>query len=301
MTINTNVTAQPAPTDIATRARDIARRLPGQARRQRLDTARLEYGPLYTLAEIHQRVAQTLPQKIGFIRRAVFQPIESYQGLIPDEALIKYDDAARSGLFSAFTVVTPTYFSKKQVDPWIVAQVDGAELDAAQRPRFRSTKAWMRARASGLVLSAAPYASGSAPRPGRRSSATIALVASSPPRGERATSAAQAAAAASSVGAATTRFTRPRRSASLAWTMRPVSSKSRAWAPPTTSRSRAIPYAGLKPSVTSGSPKRARSDAMRRSWATASIKPPPSAWPSMAASVTCGSVAKRAINAAWRR
>jgi len=130
MTINTTAKTQFAPSDIATRARDIARRLPGQARRQHLDTARLEYGPLYTLAEIHQRVAQTLPQKLGFIRRAVFQPIESYQGLIPDEALIKYDDAARSGLFSAFTVVTPTYFSQKQVDPWIVAQVDGAELYA---------------------------------------------------------------------------------------------------------------------------------------------------------------------------
>src|SRR5207245_11630090 len=114
MTIDTNATIQPPAADTAARAQEIRRRLPGQARRQRLDTARLEYGPLYTLAEIHQRVAQTLPQKIGFIRRAVFQPIESYQGLIPDEALVKYDDAARSGLFSAFTVVPPTYFSRSE-------------------------------------------------------------------------------------------------------------------------------------------------------------------------------------------
>jgi hypothetical protein len=48
----------------------------------------------------------------------------------PDEVLLKYDDAARSGLFSAFSVVTPTYFSQKQVDPWVVGQVDGAELYA---------------------------------------------------------------------------------------------------------------------------------------------------------------------------
>jgi len=125
MTINTNLTTQPLVSDTADRVREVRRRLPGQARRQRLDTARLEYGPLYTLPEIQQRVAQTLPQKLGFIRRAVFQPIESYQGLIPDDALLKYDDAVRSGLFSAFTVVTPTYFSQKQVDPWIVGQVDG--------------------------------------------------------------------------------------------------------------------------------------------------------------------------------
>jgi hypothetical protein len=75
-------------------------------------------------------VAQALPQKFGFIRGAVIEAIESYQGLIPDEALLKYDAAHQSGLFSAFTVVTPTYFTQRQVDPWIVAQVDGAELYA---------------------------------------------------------------------------------------------------------------------------------------------------------------------------
>src|SRR5437016_13596811 len=130
MTIQTNATIQPPAADTAARAQEIRRRLPGQARRQRLDTARLEYGPLYSLAEIQQRVAQTLHQKVGFIRRAVFEPIESYQGPIPDEALLKYDAAVQSGLFSAFSVVTPAYFSQKQVDPWIVAQVDGAELYA---------------------------------------------------------------------------------------------------------------------------------------------------------------------------
>src|SRR5437016_13155455 len=92
MTIQTNATIQPPAAGTAARGQEIRRRLPGQARRQRLDTARLEYGPLYSLAEIQQRVAQTL--------------------------------------FSAFRVVTPAYFSQKQVDPWIVAQVDGAELYA---------------------------------------------------------------------------------------------------------------------------------------------------------------------------
>jgi len=130
MAIDTQVSTNPTTVDPASRAREIRRRLPGQARRQRLDTARLEYGPLYTLAEIQQRVAQTLRQKVGFIRRAVFEPIESYQGYIPDEALLKYDAASRSTLFASFAVVTPTYFSQKQVDPWIVAQVDGADLYA---------------------------------------------------------------------------------------------------------------------------------------------------------------------------
>ena len=130
MTIDTHPSVQSPVAAPAARAQEIRRRLPGQARRQRLDTARLEYGPLYTIAEIQHRVVQTLPQKVGFIRRAVFEPIENYQGFIPDEALLKYDAASRSGLFSAFSVVTPTYFSQKQVDPWIVAHVDGAELYA---------------------------------------------------------------------------------------------------------------------------------------------------------------------------
>jgi hypothetical protein len=130
MTVDACVTNEPRVADTAARAREIRHRLPGQARRQRLDMARLEYGPLYTLVEIRQRVARALPRKFGFIRGAVLEAIESYQGLIPDEALLKYDAALQSGLFSGFTVVTPTYFSQQQVDPWIVAQVDGAELYA---------------------------------------------------------------------------------------------------------------------------------------------------------------------------
>jgi len=36
------------------------------------------------------------------------EPIEEYSGLIPDEVLLKYDEAARSGLFAKFWIVTPT-------------------------------------------------------------------------------------------------------------------------------------------------------------------------------------------------
>src|SRR5436309_12680650 len=49
--------------------------------------------------------------------------------LPPRSTLFPYTTLFRS-LFSAFSVVTPAYFSQKQVDPWIVAQVDGAELYA---------------------------------------------------------------------------------------------------------------------------------------------------------------------------
>ena len=60
----------------------------------------------------------------------MIDPIEEYRGLIPDEALLKYDDAAQSGLFSKFWVVTPTYYWKRQIDPWMLAEVVGTDLCA---------------------------------------------------------------------------------------------------------------------------------------------------------------------------
>ncbi len=127
MTVNQQTpAATTAEQDLAARAREIRRRLPGQARRERIEMARLQYGPLYARDELARQAAETLPPRIGFIRRAVFEPIETYQGFIPDEVLVKYDEAFQSGLFTKFAVVTPTYFSEKQVDPWLVGQVEGA-------------------------------------------------------------------------------------------------------------------------------------------------------------------------------
>jgi hypothetical protein len=57
----------------------------------------------------------------------VLEPIEHYRERIPDESLLKYDDAVRSGLFSKFWVATPTYYQERQVDPWIVAEVTGTD------------------------------------------------------------------------------------------------------------------------------------------------------------------------------
>jgi hypothetical protein len=109
------------------RVRAIRGRLPGQMLQERLETAALAYGPLYTLAEIRQRVGEVLPRRFGYVRSAVLEPIESYRQPIPASALLKYDDAAQSGLFAKFWVATPTYYQERQVDPWIVAEVSGAD------------------------------------------------------------------------------------------------------------------------------------------------------------------------------
>ena len=119
--------APTTPTELETRVRAIRSRLPGQMLRERLEMAHLLYGPLFTLAELRQKVGQTLPRRAGYVRGAALEPIEEYRQGIPDEALLKYDDAVKSGLFTRFWVATPTYYQERQVDPWIVAEVMGAD------------------------------------------------------------------------------------------------------------------------------------------------------------------------------
>jgi hypothetical protein len=119
-----------AAADTATRVRHIRASLPGQVLRERIELAAVSYGPLMTLTQIRLRIGETLPRKFGFVRSAALEPLESYRGPIPDEALLKYDDAHRSGLFSKFWVATPTYYQERQVDPWIIGEVTGSELCA---------------------------------------------------------------------------------------------------------------------------------------------------------------------------
>jgi hypothetical protein len=113
--------------DLTVRARAIRARLPGQLLRERQDMARICYGPLYSLTEIRQRVGEVLPRRFGYVRGAALEPIEQYREPIPDEALLKYDDALQTGWFSKFWVATPTYYQERQVDPWIVAEVQGLD------------------------------------------------------------------------------------------------------------------------------------------------------------------------------
>jgi hypothetical protein len=119
--------SSPVPTDLDARLRAIRARLPGQLLRERLEMVQVCYGALFSLAEIRQRVAMTLPRRAGYVRGAVVQRIEEYQGPIPDDALLKYDDAVKTGFFSTFWVATPTYYQERQVDPWIVAEVVGTD------------------------------------------------------------------------------------------------------------------------------------------------------------------------------
>ena len=114
----------------AERVRAIRARLPGQMLRQRIETARVCFGPLYTEEQVRRKVAESLPFRFGTWREAILEPIESYREVIPDEALLKYDEAFRTGLFSRFSVASVAYRSNRQPDPWILGEVDGADLYA---------------------------------------------------------------------------------------------------------------------------------------------------------------------------
>ena len=113
--------------DVDSRLRAIRARLPGQMLHERLEMVQVCYGPLWSLADVRQRVAQSLPRRAGYVRSAVLELIEDYRRPIPDEALLKYDDASKTGYFSRFFVATPTYYQERQIDPWIVAEVAGTD------------------------------------------------------------------------------------------------------------------------------------------------------------------------------
>jgi hypothetical protein len=124
--MDSRLVAHPMDVQLIDRAERVRRRLPGQMRQERLEQARLRFGPLYTREEIAVRVAETLPRRFGYVRSAGFEPIEDYVAPIPPDALVKYDDARLTELFGKFLVVTPRYYEQPQVDPWIVAEVVGS-------------------------------------------------------------------------------------------------------------------------------------------------------------------------------
>lgn len=132
-TMRASVTADQAAAtteSAAERLQAIRARLPGQLRRQRIESARACFGPLYTEAEVRRNAAHTLPFRLGSWRETVLEPIESYREVIPEEALLKYDDAYRSGLFSRFWVASVAYRDDRRPDPWILGEVEGADLFA---------------------------------------------------------------------------------------------------------------------------------------------------------------------------
>jgi hypothetical protein len=77
--------------------------------------------------ELRARIARSLPWRLGSVRRARLEPIEATEIVIPDEILVKYDDALELGLFSRFMVARAAYYWALQPNPWLVAEIAGTE------------------------------------------------------------------------------------------------------------------------------------------------------------------------------
>ena len=91
--------------------------------RERLATASLVYGPLFSLQTMHRRIAHTLPWRPGRLRRTKVTPIAQSEVAIPDDVLMKYDDARQLGVLSQFLIVRPAYFWAPDGLCWLVAGV----------------------------------------------------------------------------------------------------------------------------------------------------------------------------------
>ena len=120
------------------RAAIIRAELPGQRTERAHCTirseAQLRYGQILSWRAVLDAVARVAPRRLFFFRDALATKLEVYRGPIPDEALLAFDEAQRTGLFSSYWIVTPRYESLgarlAASDPWLVAQLNDADAYA---------------------------------------------------------------------------------------------------------------------------------------------------------------------------
>lgn len=116
---------------VAERAAAIRAQLPDQAAAEELknrrEIAAALYGPLYSLAELRDRAARTMPLPRAIPpwgrRGVVLEQVPTYRSRIPDQPLLKYDEALQSSLFSGFWVATPICNRRAGPHRWIIAEV----------------------------------------------------------------------------------------------------------------------------------------------------------------------------------
>jgi hypothetical protein len=107
------------------RVRRIRDRLLGQTLGERVAQARARYGRVYTLAELRAAACPRWRAWLSRPDRGFMEPLESYQAPIPDDALLRYDDASETAWFSRFCVVTPASSGRDRSAGWIVGELRG--------------------------------------------------------------------------------------------------------------------------------------------------------------------------------
>lgn len=105
--------------------RRIRDRLPGQTLGERIAQALARYGRVYTGAEVRPAAGPRWRAWFSRFVRDVMQPLEAYRASIPDDALLRYDDASDMAWFSRFCALAPARAGRDRPARWIVGQLRG--------------------------------------------------------------------------------------------------------------------------------------------------------------------------------
>lgn len=120
------------------RVRRIRDRLLGQTLGERVAQVRARYGRVYTLAELRAAACPRWRTWFSCSDRGLMEPLEGYEAPIPDDALLRYDDASETAFFSRFCVVAPARSEPDRPSRWIVGEIRGGSELYAVVARWRT-------------------------------------------------------------------------------------------------------------------------------------------------------------------
>jgi hypothetical protein len=92
---------------------------------ERVAQVRARYGRVYTPAQLRTAASPHQRNRFRGFQRGFLEPLETYEAPIPDDALLRYDDALGTESFSQFWVVTPARAGQDRPIRWIVGQLRG--------------------------------------------------------------------------------------------------------------------------------------------------------------------------------
>jgi hypothetical protein len=124
--------------EVLDRVKKIRAALPNLA--PNLEVAAAQFGLQVPARAVHQHARRALPFKFFSRRGSTWWTVDHFRGSVPDQALLKYDEAKRTGLLTHFYVVVPMRSTARYEfaprDPWLVGSVQ-AIAEGYQPPRWR--------------------------------------------------------------------------------------------------------------------------------------------------------------------
>ena len=113
------------------RVRRIRERLLRPTLEERVAQVRARYGRVYTLTQLRATASARRRGRARRCEHGFMESIEAYEAPIPDDALLRYEDASETTWFWRFHVVMPISSRAERPLRWIVGEVrGGADLYA---------------------------------------------------------------------------------------------------------------------------------------------------------------------------